>query len=118
MVDKPPIQRVDDALAQYYKQFGRNDYFDVETGMGKFRQFVRENEFENDHVDEDLADDVSPDECLFIDIDPMFPLPMCPDESRDDEICKILKHCYKYGVAPPLTLLQEESLIGGWQRIA
>eukprot|EP01083_Nonionella_stella_P148715 471274_1 len=51
-------------------------------------------------------------------MDPMFPLLVSSDASRDDAICQILKHCYKYGVAPPLTLSQEESLIGDWQRIA
>eukprot|EP01083_Nonionella_stella_P312259 1116261_1 len=104
MVDKPPIQRIDDALAQYYKQFGRNDYFDQETGMGKFRQFVEDFQLNDDDMNDKLGDDVSPDECLFINIDPKFPLLISSNASRDDAIRKILKHCYKHGVAPPLTL--------------
>eukprot|EP01083_Nonionella_stella_P312260 1116262_1 len=116
MVDKPPIQRVDDALSQYYKDCGRNDYFDEETQMGKFRQFTEEFAFEENNVDGELGDGANvADGCTFIafidDIDPIFPLPtlLSTNESisRDNYIFHVLKHCYKYGLAP-LT----------WQRIA
>eukprot|EP01083_Nonionella_stella_P262808 893293_1 len=99
MVDKPPIQRIEDALAQYYKQFGRNDYFDVETGMGKFRQFVATHKLFF-IIDSILGDDVFLDDWIFVDMDPMFPLLVSSDASREDTICQILKHCHKYGVVP------------------
>eukprot|EP01083_Nonionella_stella_P106959 309231_1 len=105
MVDKRPIDRIDDALAQYYQDCGRNDYFDEGTGIGKFRQFAEDYELNDDDMNDEL-DDASPDNFLyiFIDMDPMFPLLVSSDATRDDAICQILKHCYKHGVAPPLTL--------------
>eukprot|EP01083_Nonionella_stella_P087227 242578_1 len=111
MVDKPPIQRVDDALAQYYQDCGRNDYFDEETGMGRFEKYAEDEGLEDNDVDEELGDDVNgPNDCLLMDIDPVFPLPMSTTdrESRDYDEFKILKHCYTHGVAPLLT----------WQHIA
>eukprot|EP01083_Nonionella_stella_P262806 893288_1 len=86
--------------------------------MGKFRQFIEVEAFEDDDMDEELGDDVNdPDECLLIGMDSAFPL-WKYTKSRNNDIFQVLKHCYKYGVAPPLTLLHEESLIGDWQRIA
>eukprot|EP01083_Nonionella_stella_P276229 938454_1 len=109
MVDKPisTTQRLDNALAQYYKDCGRNDYFDEESGQGKFRECA-DDEFEGydtDDLDYQLGDDVDdPNDCWFVkyidDIDPMFPLPISTNESRANDIFQVFKHCYKYGVAP------------------
>eukprot|EP01083_Nonionella_stella_P199058 730253_1 len=111
MVDKPIsiTQRLDDAVAQYYKDCGRNDYFDEESGVGKFVKFVNQNGFEDEDVCDELAEE--PDECTLTDFDPMFPLRLSTNESRANDILQVLKHCYKYGVAPPPV-----SLI--WQPVA
>eukprot|EP01083_Nonionella_stella_P269162 910430_1 len=108
--DKPPILRIDDALAQYYKDCYRNDYFDDESGQGKFREYANETYI---HWKLQLEDDVNdPNDCYFVQhidkIDPMFPLPISTNESRANDIFQVLKHCYKYGVAP---------LVLNWQHI-
>eukprot|EP01083_Nonionella_stella_P276228 938448_1 len=112
-MDKEPIQRIDDALAQYYEDCGRNDYFDDASGMGKYRQFVMKYGLHNTYVDCELGDDIhGPRDCIFVtyidEVDPLFPLPIFTNESRDSDIFQILKHCYKYGVAPS----------SNWQHIA
>eukprot|EP01083_Nonionella_stella_P305785 1068186_1 len=106
MVDKPIsiTQRLDDALAQYYKDCGRNDYFDEESGVGKFVKFVNQNGFEDEEVCDELTEE--PDECTLTEFDPMFPLPLSTNGSRDKQILQILKYCHKYGVAPLLLIWQ------------
>eukprot|EP01083_Nonionella_stella_P269163 910433_1 len=110
---EPPILRIDDALAQYYKDCGRNDYFNNESGQGKFREFADANEYDTYDLNDQLGDDVDdPNYCDFVyqidEIDPMFPLPISTNESRANDIFQVLKHCYKYGVAP---------LVLNWQHI-
>eukprot|EP01083_Nonionella_stella_P204681 745964_1 len=101
------IQRIDDVLAQYYNDCGRNDYFD-ESGLGKFRQFAKENEMEECHVDETLgneADEFDEDAVSVISaIFPRFPflISISSNESQDQIIFQIVQHCYKYGVPPSL----------------
>eukprot|EP01083_Nonionella_stella_P179727 638975_1 len=103
MVDKPisTTQRIDNALAQYYKDCGRNDYFDEESGQGRFREFADDSRYDTDFLDDDLGDYVNdPNECVIVedidDIDPMFPLPISTKESRANDIFQVFKHCYKY----------------------
>eukprot|EP01083_Nonionella_stella_P199056 730251_1 len=107
MVDKPisTTQRLDNAVAQYYKDCGRNDYFNEER-QGKFREFYDDSGYDTDTLDDDLGDDANdPNDCFIVDciddIDPMFPLPIVStNESRANDIFQILKYCHKYGVAP------------------
>eukprot|EP01083_Nonionella_stella_P204683 745969_1 len=104
MVATEDEQKIDTALAQYYKDCGRNDYFN-ERGEGKFEQYARyiydknylKLEFEdrvNDHDQNDwhIVDVIDQ-------IDPMFPMPMSTNESRANDIFQVFKHCYKYGLA-------------------
>eukprot|EP01083_Nonionella_stella_P040782 110561_1 len=112
--DKPPILRIDDALAQYYKDCGRNDYFNNESRQGKFMKFTHDNQYDTDELDDELGDNANdPNDCYFVrhidEIDPMFPLPISTNESRANDIFQVFKHCYKYGVAP-LSLI--------WQYVA
>eukprot|EP01083_Nonionella_stella_P144744 452422_1 len=104
MVDKPILttQRIDDALARYYQDCGRNDYFDEESGQGKFRKDADDNYYDTDYLDEQLGDDANdPNDCLIVEdideIDPMFPLPISTNESRANDIFQVFEHCYKYG---------------------
>eukprot|EP01083_Nonionella_stella_P091157 254771_1 len=102
-----PFKRIDGALAQHYANCNRNDYLD-ENGIGKFMRFVKKHEFDEDAIDLELGDDVTdPNDCLFTEMDPAFPLPISNtqnevpiDEVRNNQILKILKHCYRHGVAP------------------
>eukprot|EP01083_Nonionella_stella_P004378 12664_1 len=116
MVDKPisTTQRIDNALARYYKDCRRNDYFDEESGQGKFRKAADNIGYDTDFLDYQLGDDANdPNDCAFVKyidkIDPMFPLPISTNESRANDIFQVFKHCYKHGVAP-LSLI--------WQYIA
>eukprot|EP01083_Nonionella_stella_P199054 730249_1 len=93
MVDKPisTTQRLDNAVAQYYKDCGRDDYFDEESGQGKFKEFADDYGYDTDLLDLELGDDVDdPNDCDFVtyidDIDPMFPLPISTNESRANDI--------------------------------
>eukprot|EP01083_Nonionella_stella_P077139 210451_1 len=97
-----PFKRIDDALAQHYAKCNRNDYFD-ENGIGKFIRFVKKHAFDEDAIDLELGDD--PNDCLFIEMDVMFPLSMStpPNEitryHSDMEILKILQHCFTHGAS-------------------
>merc|ERR1712244_62269 len=66
--------------------------------------FVMVNEFDEDQIDLELGDDITANDCLYIEMDDEFPLINQQKESenysRDYEIFKILKHCYKYGKPP------------------
>eukprot|EP01083_Nonionella_stella_P186723 684395_1 len=95
------FKRIDDALAQHYANCGRNDYLD-ENGIGKFMRFVTTHAFDED----ELGDEIDSDECLFVEMDPTFPLQslagdQITEQLRNEEIVKILKHCYEHGVPPP-----------------
>eukprot|EP01083_Nonionella_stella_P199057 730252_1 len=96
------VERIDNAVAQYYKDCGRNDYFNEER-QGKFREFYDDSAagYDTDTLDYQLRDDANdPRDCLFV-YDPMFPLPIVStNESRANDIFQILKYCHKYGVAP------------------
>eukprot|EP01084_Bolivina_argentea_P022634 42069_1 len=97
------LKRIDDALGKYYKQCGRNDYYDG-NGNGKFITFIHINKCNENQIEALLCDDTNSDNNLFIKIDPQFPLidesKITDRKSRNDEIFKIVKHCYKFG-APP-----------------
>eukprot|EP01083_Nonionella_stella_P126176 381767_1 len=130
-----PFKRIDGALAQHYANCNRNDYLD-ENGIGKFMRFVKKHAFDEDAIDLELGDDVNdPNDCLFIEMDPMFPLPISATpnkmtkESRDIEILKILKHCYTHGVPPSLNSIHrllgisprqshDNAFVLTWQHIA
>eukprot|EP01083_Nonionella_stella_P021522 59679_1 len=104
-MDKPPFQRIDHALAQHYSNCDRHDYLD-ENGIGKFMRFIHQHAFEENAIDLELGDDIDPDECLFVEMDPTFPLisftgDQITEESHNNEIVKILEYCYKHGVPPP-----------------
>eukprot|EP01083_Nonionella_stella_P141130 434246_1 len=108
-MDKPPIQRVDDALCQYYKDLGRNDYFD-ESGMGKFRKCLDKTGAKESDVTDAFGENAnSSNHSFFENIDHAFPLLLSTNESRGNEIFHILKHCYKYGHPPFLGISGAES---------
>eukprot|EP01084_Bolivina_argentea_P105473 188876_1 len=97
------FERIDNALAQYYKDCGRDDYYD-ENGNGKFIVFVHINQFNEKQIQLELSDDINTHDRSFIKMDSQFPLIYEPTNknhnSRNDEIFNILKHCYKTGEPP------------------
>eukprot|EP01084_Bolivina_argentea_P273776 466432_1 len=101
------LKRIDEALGIHYSNCDIKGYYN-ENGEGKFIVFVRENGFDENDVDVQLGDETDPDECLYIGMDDNFPLILKyiykdtknANYSRNEEIYKIIKYCYKYGVPP------------------
>eukprot|EP01084_Bolivina_argentea_P105478 188884_1 len=96
-----PFERIDDALGQYYKNCGRDDYYDA-NGTGKFKKFVNENEFHENNIALELGDRVSVNDCCFVEMDDDFPFAKEESKTNSEElkIFKVLKHCYKFGRPP------------------
>ena len=61
------------ALAAYYLICRRGDYFD-EEGKGKFMKFADALGLDEANIRLELGLGVSPDDCIFIDIDDNFPV--------------------------------------------
>eukprot|EP01084_Bolivina_argentea_P186222 321031_1 len=90
-----PFERIDNALAQYYTDRGRNDYYNS-NGIGKFMKFVVENQFEKTQ----LGDNVMAKDCCFTKIDDNFPLENDEKGQEQQQICYVIQHCHKYGRPP------------------
>eukprot|EP01084_Bolivina_argentea_P213359 362382_1 len=92
------LKRIDEALGIHYSNCHIKDYYN-KNGDGKFIVFVRENGFDENDIDVQLADDVDPDECLYVGMDNNFPLILKylykdnknANYSRNEEIYKIIK---------------------------
>eukprot|EP01084_Bolivina_argentea_P277477 473719_1 len=99
------FKRIDNALGKYYKECGRKDYYD-RNGNGKFITFIHINKVNENQIEAQLCNDTNSNDCLFIKIDPQFPLinesTITDQKSRHDEIFKIVKHCYRCGEPPPV----------------
>eukprot|EP01084_Bolivina_argentea_P297247 512069_1 len=112
--------KVDNALGDYYKYFGKNDYFN-DDGKGKFILFCQENNFLNNSNDfinafgesSDLNSEAT--DCKYLDFDEMFPLTLICDETNDNnsgiddmtyglmrkiEIYNVIQYCYNNGKSP------------------
>ena len=109
--DSSSFSKMDGALAAYYADCDRKDYFD-EDGKGKFLQFVDINDFDEEQVEGELGDDVEPNDCSLLDMDDDFPL-MDSEQNQDTKqrnaaILKVLQHCYKHGQSPLSVVTTEE----------
>eukprot|EP01084_Bolivina_argentea_P094775 170417_1 len=91
------INRIDKALGEYYKSVGQANYFS--NGVGLFRNYCEENEFDSDHLIEEFKIDAS--DSILLEFDDEFPLMASITDSieRDKEIFRILKHCNDFGSA-------------------
>merc|ERR1712228_161018 len=110
--DKNVFEQMDAALADYYKVFDRNDYFD-KKGRGKFMIFVTENglndikELEKYFGNET---DIEPMKCKYLDFDDTFPLneyaPQNDENEMDKklmtkiEIYNVVEYCYHHRKSP------------------
>eukprot|EP01083_Nonionella_stella_P025327 69743_1 len=105
-----PFQRIDNALAQHYKNCGRNDYFD-QNEDSKFIRFVKNNALDENAINLELRDVNDPNNCPYIKMDPLFPLAssttqhQMTNELQNNEILNILKHCYTCGIPPSLNTI-------------
>eukprot|EP01084_Bolivina_argentea_P029576 54917_1 len=99
------FKRIDNALAKYYKQCGRDDYYD-ENDNGKFIVFMHVNNFKENQIESQLVDIRNANDCLFIEMDPAFPLINEPTNkfSPNYRIFKILQHCYRAGEPPQIEI--------------
>ncbi len=106
------LKRMDNELGKYYKQFGRTDYYD-ENGNGKFLKFIKINKLSVQDIVSQLAD-INSYDCLFMKIDPQFPLRNESKETRltlrNNEIFKTFQHCLTVGEAP---ILKQKNYIYG-----
>eukprot|EP01084_Bolivina_argentea_P282134 482888_1 len=100
------FNRIDKALAIYYTNHGRKDYYD-ENGDGKFIAFVHENDFDENAIDLELGDNVNPNDCLYLSMDNGFPL--IDETQRSQQIFEILTHCYVNGM-PPYNKMKQNAL--------
>eukprot|EP01084_Bolivina_argentea_P245418 410897_1 len=91
--------RIDKALAEYYTNCGRTDYYN-KNAEGKFVEFVRKNQFDEEQIDLELGDNLTANECSLLGFDNEFPV-MIEEKPqihrRGHTIFEILKCCYKYG---------------------
>lgn len=86
------------ALAAYYLICRRSDYFDS-LGRGKFMKFVETVGMDEGNIRLELGLGVSPDDCVFIDIDDNFPVRKEFDtgDGRKTAIFKVIQRCYRFG---------------------
>eukprot|EP01084_Bolivina_argentea_P084419 152672_1 len=82
------INKIDQALDEYYKQLKRNDYRN-DDGIGKFHQYVEDNGFDSDAIKEELHDE----ESILVDFDKDFPCmkAMKNESEKKKEILSILQ---------------------------
>jgi len=91
-------QRIDDALAQYYANCGRQDYYDRRRERGKFMDFVTLKAIDEDTVRSELDDTANPDDCIFLELDSEFPLrPRVTNGQRNAAIFNVIQQCFKFG---------------------
>eukprot|EP01084_Bolivina_argentea_P051323 94409_1 len=106
------IDKIDNALSDYYQQLNRNDYINSD-GTGKFKTYVEDNQFEDEDIKEELEVATGSD-CTLTDFDVdnngnnIFPLNPEIENKEDkiEEIFRILK-CMKekgYYEVPPIPI--------------
>eukprot|EP01084_Bolivina_argentea_P176472 305381_1 len=111
--EKTSVQRLDNAIGLYYKQFNRNDYFD-DNKNGKFLKYFEEQQYESDTLDEELGEDSNFKDCVYVkfDIFKDFPLSGTKKTELDTqkEIFNVLQHCYKYDIPPQQSNFMEHKV--------
>eukprot|EP01084_Bolivina_argentea_P264254 447575_1 len=95
------IRKINEALCCYYESLGSNGYYKP-NNKGKFKEFMDVNGFDQKDIEQQLGDNGTVDNCLFVDMDEDFPLVTDTQdvEQRNKEIFEILQHCYKYKMSP------------------
>eukprot|EP01084_Bolivina_argentea_P046573 85773_1 len=112
--DLKGFKRIDHGLRLYYEMMGRTDYKN-DNGIGKFMEYVEENDLQEDEIDEEFNGEA--ENCTYTDFDDNFPFKKETKDNNKDEkddnkdnmktesdniqdpgkkIFDILKYCYKY----------------------
>eukprot|EP01084_Bolivina_argentea_P097171 174697_1 len=89
ILKKACIQRMDDALAAYYRA-ANTDYRDAKTEKGKFVIFCEEKKFNDEDIEREMNG--SSVQCLLTEFDPDFPIE--PTLQKREIIFKTLKQMY------------------------
>ena len=86
------FESMDKALGRYYESLGRNDYFNSD-GIGKFLDFCYREDFQEDEIDDELAE---MEECSYLEFDDNFPFKSSLKDEYEKQmyILNILKKCY------------------------
>ena len=91
------IDRIDKALYFYYKYMNKN--YDLQNG--KFKQYFKEHEYDEDDIEDELAENANVDDTDFINFDDNFPLFSYinnkDEHHKNSEIFRVLQHCYQHG---------------------
>eukprot|EP01084_Bolivina_argentea_P113619 202466_1 len=90
------VDKIDINLGKYYTKLGRKDYFNND-GIGKFKLFADESGFDDEGIEDELAQKY--DECTILEFDEQFPFdsPIDNDDERTKEIFRIVSEISKYG---------------------
>ena len=95
------FEMMDNELAKYYKYLNNDEYYD-DYHIGKFINYINENEHDEEDIDDQLGDDILPEDCAYCEFDDNIPLnqhqmnQISNDEDKKQElIFKILRYIYQ-----------------------
>eukprot|EP00486_Rosalina_sp_Unknown_P001126 CAMPEP_0201564052 /NCGR_PEP_ID=MMETSP0190_2-20130828/1871_1 /ASSEMBLY_ACC=CAM_ASM_000263 /TAXON_ID=37353 /ORGANISM="Rosalina sp." /LENGTH=259 /DNA_ID=CAMNT_0047979671 /DNA_START=83 /DNA_END=863 /DNA_ORIENTATION=+ len=102
------FQRIDAALADYYRNLGYSDYINKQTGIGRFMQYIIDEELNDEDlpIERELGDNCDPNDCAYswMNNDTEFPIPPYVElnggQQKEAFIFYVLQYCYKYGQPP------------------
>eukprot|EP01084_Bolivina_argentea_P167999 291435_1 len=111
------IKRIDYGLESYYNSFPNTTYKNTDN-IGKFEEFCKE-QFDEKEIENQMKNGVK--ECTLISFDeddndinrfPLYDLyPSVENEQkRNEQIYKIMKHCYIHGI-PPIKVIKRSEFI-------
>eukprot|EP01084_Bolivina_argentea_P185434 319771_1 len=107
--------KIDQALALYYHNMNRNDYYDKYQKKGLFLTAFNDGDFDINDINNQLNDKANIDECCFLDFDFLnvrkFPFHPSINNDIDDKritIFNILKYCYKHSMPPKHATIIDE----------
>ena len=107
---KDMSQRVDKALALYFKQLGFENYYDI-NGDGLFIQYINEERINDDeHIEQELGRNGDINDCLYttfnkdISFFGKFPIPsycrIKDNDAKKEFIFYTMQYCYQHGQPP------------------
>ena len=102
------FKKIDDALAVYYQKLGYGDYIDPDTNIGRFMQYIIDEELNDKDlpIENELGDDVDPNDCAYswMNNDTEFPIPdyvhIADDQQKEAFIFYVLKYCNDHSQPP------------------
>ena len=101
------FERINFALAEYYRNLGYRDHSNLDTGNGIFLQYAIAEELCDEEelpINKELGDDCDPNDCAYSWMHTEFPIPdyvkINNNQQKDAFIFYVLQCCYKYGQAP------------------